>query len=320
MNPSHLRLRPRLSGTLSPLVLALVLVIQGCSDETPTDSSQEAANAEPSTPSGAPQGTDVWLLELVQENNALRAVEPRNITDRPGYDNQPHFTPAGDLLFVQMEGERTDLWQWNSETETSTRITATPEQSEFSPTPIPGSAGGISYIRSPTDTSGRLWRMPQADAAAEIVFPDIGPVGYHAWFDADHVALWLLQDPSVLQLVELDTQAAQTLATGVGRSPQSVPGRRAVSFTRATDDGTVVELYDLDLARTEVVALLPEGGDFHAWTPDGVLLSSAASQVFAWRDDAWQEVVDLAHLGLELTRLAVSPGGTHLALVAEPAE
>lgn len=320
MSHPHNRSRPGLPRVTAPFILAVFLVAQGCTSETPPPAARDAGDPEAPMATAAPQGTDVWLLELVQENNALRAVEPRNITDRPGYDNQPHFTPAGDLLFVQMEGERTDLWRWNPETETSTRITATPEQSEFSPTPIPGSAGGISYIRSPTDTSGRLWRMPQADAAAEIVFPDIGPVGYHAWFDADHVALWLLQDPSVLQLVELDTQAAQTLATGVGRSPQSVPGRRAVSFTRATDDGTVVELYDLDLARTEVVALLPEGGDFHAWTPDGVLLSSAASQVFAWRDDAWQEVVDLAHLGLELTRLAVSPGGTHLALVGEAAE
>lgn len=319
MNHSHLHC-PRLSGTLSPLILALVLVIQGCSDETPADSSRASANAEPSTPTGAPQGTDVWLLELVQDDGVLRAVEPRNVTDRPGYDNQPFFTPAGDLLFVQMEGERTDLWRWNPETETSTRITATPEQSEFSPTPIPGSAGGISYIRSPTDTSGRLWRMPREGAAAEIIFADIGPVGYHAWYDADHVALWLLQEPSLLQLVELDTQERRTLATGVGRSPQSVPNRRAVSFTRKTEEGTVVEVHDLDLDSTEALTMLPEGGDFHAWTPDGVLLSSAASQVFAWRDDAWQEVVDLAHLGLELTRLAVSPGSTHLALVAEPAE
>ncbi|MFN2329386.1 MAG: TolB family protein [Chromatocurvus sp.] len=165
----------------------------------------------------------------MQEKDALRAVAPRNLTNRPGYDNQPFFTSAGSLLFVQMEGERTDLWQWNPESGTSTRLTATPEQSEFSPTPIPGNGGGISYTRSPTDTSGRLWRMPQAGAAAEIVFSDIGPVGYHAWFDADHVALWLLQDPSVLQLVELDSQQTRTLATGVGRSPQSVPSRLAVS-------------------------------------------------------------------------------------------
>ena len=128
----------------------------------------------------------------------------------------------------------------------------------------------------------------------EIVFAYIGQVGYHAWLDADHVALWRQQDQSVLQLVELDTQEARTLATGVGRSPQSVPNRRAFSFTRATDVGTVIEAFDLDLNRTEALVFLPEGG--------------------------WKSGVDLAHQGLRLSRLAVSPDGTRLALVAEPAQ
>lgn len=316
MSHLHPRFRQGLPSALAPFVLTVFLATAGCSGETPADATREAG--EPAAPATAPQGTDVWLLELVQEGDALRAVEPRNLTDRPGYDNQPYFTPAGDLLFVQMEGERTDLWRWNSETERSIRLTATPADSEFSPTPIPDSESGISYIRAQTDTNGRLWRMPQEGAAPEVVFPDIGPVGYHAWFDTDHVALWLLQDPSLLQLVELDTQEARTLATGVGRSPQSVPNRRAVSFTRATDDGTAFEVYDLDLDSTEVVARLPEGSEFHAWTPDGVLLGSDGSRVLAWREGVWQEVVDLAHMELRLSRLAVSPDGTGLALVAEP--
>ena len=162
--------------------------------------------------------------------------------------------------------------------------------------------------------------MPREGAAAEVIFADIGPVGYHAWFDADYVALWRLQDPSLLQLVELKTQATKTIATAVGRSPQSVPNRRAVSFTRATDNGTLIEVYDLDLDRSDALTVMPEGGEFHAWTPDGILLSSAGSRVFAWQDDDWQEVVDLAHLGLKLSRLAVSPDGNGLALVAEPAK
>jgi hypothetical protein len=281
--------------------------------------SPDIVESDLSAASGAPEGTDIWLLDLLREGDLLRAMEPRNLTNRPGYDNQPFFTPLGELMFVQMEEGRTDIWRWSPETQSATRVTATPLQGEFSPTPIPGSKGGISYIRSPDDTSGRLWRMPREGAAAEIVFPDIGPVGYHAWLDNEHVALWLLQDPSVLQVVEIRTQEARTIATGVGRSPQSVPKRRAVSFTRGTTSGTWVEVYDLDLDRTEALALLPVGAEFHAWTPDGVLLSSSGSRVVAWLDDSWQEVTDLAYLGLKLTRLAVSRDGARLALVAEPA-
>jgi len=317
MSHLHLRPRPRLPRALAPFFLAVFLVTPGCTGES-TEADREARDSAPAEASAAPPDTDIWLLELVRDADALRAVEPRNLTDRPSYDNQPFFTPQGDLLFVQMEGEKTDIWRWNADADSPSRVTATPDQGEYSPTPIPGSQGGISYIRSPDATSGRLWRLPREGAAPEIVFPDIGPVGYHAWFDPDHVALWLLGEERALQRVELGSQAARTIATGVGRSPQSVPNRRAVSFTRATDSGTVVELYDLDLERTEALAQLPEGGGYHAWTPDGVLLSSAGSRVLAWRDDSWQTVVDLADRGLRLSRLAVSPQGTRLALVAEP--
>jgi len=307
------------AGSFLSFALAVFLTAPGCHAGESADPSPDVTPSEAKAPAGAPQGTDVWLLELEREGGTLRAVGPRNLTGRPGYDNQPFFTPAGDLLFVQMVGDRTDLWRWNADTERLNAVTTTPGQGEYSPTPIPGSEGGISYIRSPDDTSGRLWRMPTAGAAAEIVFPDIGPVGYHAWFDADHVALWLLQDPSVLQRVVLATQEASTIATGVGRSPQSVPGRRAVSFTRRDDRGTLIDVYDLDLNRTDTLARLPEGGEFHAWTPDGVLLGSAGPRVLAWREGAWQTVADLSHLGLTVSRLAVSPDGVSLALVAEPA-
>ncbi|MDP5071909.1 MAG: hypothetical protein NWQ45_13510, partial [Congregibacter sp.] len=189
---SHLHLCPRvkLSGVLAPFAMGVVLVLSGCDAEAPAGPSMEAAAPEPSAAptapappaaSEVPEGTDVWLLELVQEGGALRAKSPRNLTHRPGYDNQPSFSPQGDVLFVQMEDERTDLWRWSRDTERATRVTLTVEESEFSPTPIPDSEGGISYIRSKTDTSGRLWRMPQEGADAEIVFADIGPVGYHAW-------------------------------------------------------------------------------------------------------------------------------------------
>lgn len=318
MDPIHSPPPAALAIALAPLALALVVTVSGCAESSPDPS---AASAEPESPvaAGPPEGTDIWLLDLERDGDALRAVAPRNLTNRPGYDNQPHFTPTGDLLFVQMEDGKTDVWKWQSASGRSTRLTSTPGQGEYSPTPIPGSDGGISYIRSPTNTDGRLWRSPREGAEPEIVFADIGPVGYHAWFDSDHVALWLLQDPSLLQVVELATGVAQTIAAGVGRSPQSVPDHRAVSFTRMTEAGRVVEVHDLDLQRTDLLAVLPEGGDFHAWTPDGVLLCSAGSRVFAWRDGRWQTVVDFAERGLSLTRLAVSPDGTRIALVAEPA-
>ena len=62
------------------------------------------------------------------------------------------------------------------------------------------------------------------------------------------------------------------------------------------------------------------GGDFHAWTPDHFLLMADGPLIFARRDEPeaiWKQIADFSDLHLNLSRLAVSPDGTQIALVAE---
>lgn len=63
-----------------------------------------------------------------------------------------------------------------------------------------------------------------------------------------------------------------------------------------------------------------EGGDFHAWAPDGTLLMAHESIVYAWSGgsaDGWEAIADFSALHLVLSRLAVSPDGSQIAMVAE---
>jgi hypothetical protein len=58
-----------------------------------------------------------------------------------------------------------------------------------------------------------------------------------------------------------------------------------------------------------------------AWTPDGTLLMAHEGALHAWKADqaGWRAIADLAALGLRnVTRLAVSPKGDRIALVATP--
>lgn len=269
---------------------------------------------------GMPEGTDIWLLRLEEVDGSLQAVEPRNFTSRPGYDNQPHFTPGGALLYVQQEGVRTDLWRWDPETDLKHRLTLTPDESEYSPTPIPGGEGGISYVKVEPDSTQRLWRLSPDGEESEVLLPEIAPVGYHAWIDADRVALFVLGDPATLQIVDVSSGEARTVAEGIGRSPQAVPGRAAVSFTRSSDKGTVVEEVDVDTGETTRIATLPAGAEYHAWTPAGVLLTGAAGRISAYLDGAWVDIADLGMLDQRFTRLAVSPDGSWLAAVGETSD
>jgi hypothetical protein len=59
-----------------------------------------------------------------------------------------------------------------------------------------------------------------------------------------------------------------------------------------------------------------------AWTPEGTLLMSAGSRIFAWRrgDKDWREVYDAApHKLGTITRLAVAPDGRAIAIVVNEA-
>ena len=61
-------------------------------------------------------------------------------------------------------------------------------------------------------------------------------------------------------------------------------------------------------------------GDFHAWTPNHFLLMADGPLIFARRyepDASWEQIADFSDLHLNLSRLAVSPDGTQIALVAE---
>ena len=52
---------------------------------------------------------------MKQTGIAVSFGEPRNVTDRKGYDNQPSFTPKGDAVLYTVDRRRsgkTDTWRF----------------------------------------------------------------------------------------------------------------------------------------------------------------------------------------------------------------
>ena len=68
-----------------------------------------------------------------------------------------------------------------------------------------------------------------------------------------------------------------------------------------------------------LVATLPGSEDL-AWLDGNTLLSGKGAKLYAWRrgDSEWKEVADFSSASLtNITRLAVSPDGSMLAMVAD---
>ncbi len=297
----------------------LALVACGGSDASTDASGPESSALAEGVITGIPEGTDVWIAEIFDVvGGGIVIDEPRNLTSRPGYDNQPAFGPDGILYFVQQEGDRTDIWSWDPGSNTKNRLTATPDESEYSPTPMPRSLG-ISMIKVEADSTQRLWAVDLDGTRPRVVLDAVEPVGYHAWFDENTVALFVLGDPPTLQIADVDSGEVETIATDIGRSLQTVPGRRAVSYEQRGGARPMIRIHDLDQGTTTDYAPALEGAEYHAWTPDGVLLQGSGPLIHAWIDGEWRQVGDFSPVGQVVSRLAVGPDGDRIAVVAEPA-
>ena len=290
----------------------------------------------------APPDTEIYLAPLTIANGRIAIGSAQNITNNPGYDNQPFFTPDGrSILFTSVRGRlpeslggsatQTDIYRYDLATRAVTRVTQTAE-GEYSPTVMPD--GRISVIRVEADGTQRLWSIAPSGPKIELalILPDVKPVGYHAWADAHTLALFVLGQPPTLQIADTRTGAARIVASDIGRSIQPIPGTGAtkdISFVQRekTPEGTRLVIKKLNPVSGSVSVLVPavEGSTEAdlAWTPDGTLLMVKGTILFAWRagDSEWQQLSTLERLSLRgVTRLAVSPGGDYLALVGLPGE
>ncbi len=271
-----------------------------------------------------PPGTDIYLVPLTRDGAQLHAGTPRNLTARPGYDNQPAFAPDGGTIYYTSErGGQTDIYRVDLSSGQSVRVTDTPE-SEYSPTFMPDGRH-LSVIRVERDSTQRLWSFTLAGAAVAPVLERIKPVGYHAWLDAGTVFVFVLGNPATLQRATVSSGKSEVLARDIGRTILRIPGRRAISFAQRDTAGGPLTLRELDLATGAVrsIAALPRGNEFVAWTPQGELLSASGNALLLWNRPAavWDTVARFTEPGLQrITRLAVSPRGDQLALVGdEPA-
>ena len=268
-------------------------------------------------------GTEVYLVPLSRSEGMIRLGPPVNLTNRPGYDNQPAFAPdGGALYFTSQRDGQTDLFRIdlrNGAPAATVRITESPE-SEYSPTVMPGGTG-ISAVVVERDSAQRLWGFDLHGKATGPLLQAIQPVGYHAWAGPGTLYLFVLGSPATLRRAELGTGQSAVVARDIGRTIAPVPGGRAVSFLQRDSSGGIITEIQILSGQQNPVARLPDGaGEFFAWTPAGEIVAARGNTLYlrARTDVAWREIAAFTSPGLQrISRIAVSPDGAFLALVGE---
>jgi dipeptidyl aminopeptidase/acylaminoacyl peptidase len=298
----------------------LVLLLQ-----TPVAPGPAAAPAQSPAVPPAPPATEIFIARLAPETDSgIRVLAPENISNNPGYDNQPSFVPGGAaLLFTSnRDGKQTDIYRYDLRSKSLKALTGTPE-SEYSPSVTPA-GDRFSVIRVEADGTQRLWQFPLSGGAAPaLVLNEVKPVGYHAWADADTLVLFVLGDPATLRIAETTTGAAQVVAERPGRCLARTPSGK-ISFVQKGPAKEAWQIMEVDPATKQItpIAETVEGSEDYAWLGEGRLLMASGPKIFLWDSDyrvkVWREVADVASAGItSITRLAVSPDGKTLAFAAE---
>jgi hypothetical protein len=302
----------------------------------------------------APPATDIFLAPISVRADGKPVIgKPVNVTNRPGYDNQPAFTlDSHGILFTSIhEDGQSDIYRYDLATKAITRVTSTPE-SEYSATVMPGGQR-FSVIRVERDSAQRLWSFQVDGSDPQLLVPPVKPVGYHAWIDPDNLALFVLGRPNALVHFDLRSSHVDTLARDIGRSLAPVVGGGGFSFTaRDTSGNFKLKTMSWPYTTTTEIATLPKGSEDIVWLARDLVLSANGSKLIALRatigatgsttsatstpapppaagaagasasqppPPEWHDVIDLAPEGLtRISRLAVSQDGHWLAIVAVP--
>lgn len=274
-------------------------------------------------PAAAQGGTDIWLVPLTGTMRSPSVGAAVNVTNRPGYDNQPSFAPDGrTMYFTAQHDGQTDIYRYDLASRTSTQVTRTPE-SEYSALTTPDGRG-FSVVRVEKDSAQRLWRFAPDGTPEAPLIPAIKPVGYHAWLNADTVFIYLLGGrgtPATLQRVSVASGAATEIARNIGRTIVRASDGTAIYYAVRDTSGWWVHAYDVGQDQA-VVKLPSRRDDFFAVTQDGDIIAPNGNTLLYYHraDQVWTQLARFTEPGLQhITRIAINPAGDQIALVGDEA-
>lgn len=270
-----------------------------------------------------PANTDIFIFDIKKNDQGITIENGENISQNPGYDNQPSFYSGDTLIFSKTRENQTDIAGFPLKESGSFWINNSGVGSEYSPQRIPGTRD-IAAVRLDTTGLQLLYKYDLETGESSVLIPDL-KVGYFAFLNKDRLLTAVLNDTAMdLVLYDLEKNTSEILVTNVGRSIHKVPGIKSMSYT-AVNEQKNLDLYILDLDEGEpksyFLATLPQGTQDYAWLNENRILLGKGSKLFLFDIlgiSEWTPVADLSDYQLQnITRIAVNPDATKLALAAD---
>ena len=265
--------------------------------------------------------TEVYLFDLELNNGKPVLTNPKNISNNPGYDNQPSFWDNGSVLFASNRQDQTDVLQFNvNEGSTSSWLTYTTAGSEYSPLRIPGE-NAISAIRLDVDGLQRLYRYDFKTSESSPI-TDL-KIGYHVWYN-EHIliATVLVENRMDLKIINLEDNTQKTVYQNVGRSLHNIPGTDLVSFIGKKNNAWEILSLDPITGESKKITNTYDKEEDICWLNENTIITGAGKKLLMLDIDSenpdWETIIEFPQEEINnISRIAISPNGKRLAFVAE---
>ena len=267
--------------------------------------------------------TEVYLFDLNTSETGLELTNMINVSNNPGYDNQPSFIYEDILLFAGNNDGQTDIAQYNIETKIRSWLNTQTDGGEYSPQKLP-SGDDVAAVRLDLDGLQRLYSYNSFNENPVMVMDGLA-VAYFL-FSNDNILISAVLGDGTLDLVisNLNEKTNDTLLVDVGRSIHKVPFKKSISYTAINEEKNH-DLYLLDIdgnLESYFVCQLPIGVQDYIWLNETQILIGSKNKLYVYNTldiQEWKEVASLEDYQIaNITRLAVNPKGTKLAVVGEP--
>ncbi|MFV1883663.1 MAG: hypothetical protein ACMZ7B_04195 [Balneola sp.] len=263
----------------------------------------------------AQSNPEVYLGDFTLNEGGFSVTSLENISNNPGYDNQPSFIPGMPaLLFSSQQGESTDIKLFDYGQDNSIWITSS-VGGKYSPTMMPGQ-DSFSAIWLKPDGEQLLWMFPLTEGEPEVIVPD-EVIGYHAWYNEHTLYTFVLGEPFTFVEFDLKNDSRTILANNPGRSIHKVPDLNAVSFIDKNDSTQwLVKTYNPDSKEIKTLTSTPEGSEDMVWIDSSSFLIGQANGLLMWKEGhGYTAQNPLFDSDGTISRIALSPNRTKIAIV-----
>jgi len=262
--------------------------------------------------------TDIFLFKARSTGKSHSFGEAKNITNRIGYDNQPCFSPdSKELLFVAVEDSgQSEIWKYNIKDKTKTQIT-TSEESEYSPTFIRGGTK-ISTVRVDKDGGQRFYVLDFPEITKSELVKNSDSIGYSCWVNDSMITMFVVEDTSSLQVLDLKTGQRTFVLTNPGRCMKIHPKNKELYFIDKNDSAHwYLSTYNFKSKKVkQIIETLPGSEDF-AFFSDGTLICGFKGGVFELQGKSWVAIGrPIVSMDNDFYRIAISPDDQYIAVVS----